>query len=323
MARAIRVGLCLPGQGSQAPGMAGGLLDLPVSREMLDEAGQAGLDLAAAVGGDGEHLRRTEIAQPALLLVEVALATLLPAELTVVAAAGHSLGEYAALVAAGAVTPRVAMRLVVERGRLMALTREGAMAALLGLDEEAAQAICAEVRTSGTDTVVVANLNAPGQVVVSGGSAGVAAASRLARERGARQVRVLNVGGAFHSPLMADAGEAFSLLLDAAPITRAAFPVVSNVDGRERCDPDELRAALRGQLVRPVQWAASVRRLTELGSEALVELGPGRVLTGLARRTVPGHPALAASSPEEVRALAERIAEVVPGGLPVGGAADG
>ncbi len=285
----MRVALTFPGQGSQAAGMAGGLLDTPLARSLLDAASQHGLDLAAALEGDDDALRPTEVAQPALLFVSTVLAEALRESggVEVVGVAGHSVGEYAALVAAGVLDPAAAMGLVIERGRAMAAMREGGMAALLGAEASLAEDVCHEVRDSGGGVVVVANLNAPGQVVLSGSREALDRAVALARERGVRRAMPLNVSGAFHSPLMAPAAERFAALLDAAGFRDAAVPVVCNVDAEAVRDAAGLRDRLRRQLTAPVLWVDCVRRLASLGAEALVEVGPGSVLTGLARRIAP------------------------------------
>ncbi len=267
--------------------MADGLTDLPIAVEMLDAAEASGLDLRKALSGDDEQLRPTEIAQPALLLVECALRSSLPDDLDVVAVAGHSVGEYAAAVAAHALEPADAMRVVIERGRAMAAMREGTMCALIGIDVDAATAVCAETQRETGEIVVVANHNAPGQLVISGSAAGVDAAAKLALTRGARRAIPLNVSGAFHSPLMAAAATAFTAVLDDVPITDPQPPVVCDVDARDVRSASDLRDRLRAQLTSPVRWIECVHRLVYLGAEMLVEVGPGSVLSGLARRIVP------------------------------------
>lgn len=296
----MRAALTFPGQGSQAAGMAAGLLDTPVARTLLDAASGRGLDLRAALGGDDGALRPTEVAQPALLFVSCVLAHALREAwgggVEVVGVAGHSVGEYAALVAAGALDPAEAMGLVVERGRAMAAMREGGMAALLGAEASLAEEVCREVRDSGAGVVVVANLNAPGQVVLSGARDALDRALALARERGVRRAMQLNVSGAFHSPLMAPAAERFATLLDGAAFLDAQVPVVCNVDAQPQRDAASLRDRLRAQLTAPVRWAECVQALVGLGADTLVEVGPGAVLTGLARRIAPDLRAMPVSS---------------------------
>jgi [acyl-carrier-protein] S-malonyltransferase len=281
-----RAALCFPGQGSQGAGMADGLFEAPLARSLLAAAAAEGLDLAAALHGSDDELRATDIAQPALLFVELVLAAALPAELDVVGVAGHSVGEYAAVSVAGAYTPEDAMRLVIQRGREMAAMTEGTMAAVIGLDAGAVAAVCDEVRAGG-DVVVVGNLNAPAQVVVSGSVDGVARASELARERGARRVVALNVSGAFHSPLMALAAERFREVIDATARHSLRIPVVCNVDGAPVRDVEDLPSRLARQLESPVRWIDCVTSLVALGADVLVEVGPGAVLSGLARRIDP------------------------------------
>jgi [acyl-carrier-protein] S-malonyltransferase len=283
--------------------MADGLADLPIAQEMLSAAAACGLDLAAALTGDDEQLRPTDIAQPALLFVECALRSTLPAGIDVVAVAGHSVGEYAAAVAAHAITPGDAMRVVIERGRAMAAMREGTMSALLSLDLETATAICAEAQRDTGEIVIVANHNAPGQLVISGSHRGVEAAAQLALARGARRVIPLNVSGAFHSPLMADAASLFSVALDSVALSDPQPPVVCNVDARAVHTAGALRERLREQLTAPVRWIECVERLVELGAETLIEVGPGSVLSGLARRIAPGVRALAVNTPDAAASL--------------------
>ena len=267
--------------------MADGLTDLPIAAQMLAAAESCDLDLSTALAGDDDHLRPTEIAQPALLFVECALRSLLPDDLDIVAVASHSVGEYAAAVAAGALQPADAMRLVIERGRAMAAMRDGTMCALIGIDVEAATAACEAAQRDTGEVVVVANHNAPGQLVVSGATAGVDAAATLALARGARRAIPLNVSGAFHSPLMSSAATRFGIALDAVAMSDPNPPVVCNVDATAVHSAAELRDRLRLQLTSPVRWIECVRRLVDLGADTLVEIGPGSVLSGLARRIAP------------------------------------
>jgi [acyl-carrier-protein] S-malonyltransferase len=295
-----RVGLVFPGQGSQAAAMGADLLEVPPAPELLEVAAASGIDLRTALLGDEEGLRPTQVSQPALLLVEAVLALQVDrdtADLEIVGVAGHSVGEYAALVVAGALTPVAAMRLVVARGLAMARMREGGMTALLGASEALAAAVCAEAAASGAGLVTVANLNGPGQVVISGETPALAAAVALARERGVRRAVPLRVSGAFHSPLMAAAADEVGRLIDGTPLVDARLPVVCNVDGAAVRDAPGLRERLRRQLVSPVRWSDCVARLVALGAEALVEVGPGNVLAGLAARISPRLRTLQADSP--------------------------
>jgi [acyl-carrier-protein] S-malonyltransferase len=276
--------------------MADGLTDLPIALEMLAAAESSGLDLRAALSGDDDHLRPTEIAQPALLFVECALRSTLPDDLDVIAVAGHSVGEYAAAVASNALTPTDAMRLVIERGKAMAAMRDGTMCALIGIDVDAAIEVCAETQRETGEIVVVANLNAPGQLVISGSTEGVAAASKRALTRGARRAIPLNVSGAFHSPLMTSAAARFETALDAVAIADPHPPVVCNVDASDVQTADALRERLRAQLTSPVRWIDCIQRLVALGADTLIEVGPGSVLSGLARRIAPDVRTISVSS---------------------------
>jgi [acyl-carrier-protein] S-malonyltransferase len=266
--------------------MATGLLDGPLAISLLAVAAAEGLDLPAALRGGDDELRPTRVAQPALVFVELVLAAALPADLEIVGLAGHSVGEYAAVSVAGAYTPEDALRMVIRRGIEMAAMTEGTMAAVIGMDAEAVEAACAEVRSSG-DIVVIANINAPGQVVISGSAGGVERAGVLARERGARRVLPLNVSGAFHSPLMAPAAARFAEVIAATPRNALRLPVACNVDGVAGEHARELPALLGRQLDSPVRWVDCVMSLIGLGAEVLIEVGPGTVLTGLARRIDP------------------------------------
>ena len=283
---------------------------------------------SAAVGRDlarllieapAEELRRPREAQ-----VSTFLASLLALEamrdagvldrLAPVAVAGHSLGEYTALVAAGVLTPEAGLALVAERGEAMqaaADARPGTMAAVLGLDAEAVEAACADARERGEE-VWPANDNVAQHVVISGTQSGVDAGGAAAKERGARRVVPIPVGGAYHTPLMAPAGERLGAALDAAAFADGAVPVVANVDAAPHTQAAEWPGLLRRQLTGQVRWRETLARLQAEGVDLLVEVGPGGVLTGLAKRGAPGARALSVSQPADVRALLteEGIAEV-------------
>ena len=268
---------------------SGGVLETQIARNLLQEASRLGVDLEAALrDGNDASLRPTEIAQPALLLVECVLHSAIPFGFDIVAVAGHSVGEYAACVAAGALSPPDAMSLVIERSRAMASMRHGTMSAFLGMSANDVGTVCDEVSRTTGEVIAVANLNGPGQVVVSGTGRAVAAAASLARERGLRRAMSLNVSGAFHSPLMTAAAATFDAALDATDLTDPRVPVVCNVDAQPAYDAVALRERLRRQLTEPVRWEDCVRSMIDLGTTRLVEVGPGKVLTGLARRIVPG-----------------------------------
>jgi [acyl-carrier-protein] S-malonyltransferase len=221
--------------------------------------------------------------------------------------AGHSLGEYTALVASGALAFEDGVRLVAERGEAMhyaAEERPGTMAAILGADDDAVEAACQ--RAEGE--VWVANYNAPGQVVIAGTAESVTAASALAKELGARKVMAMPVAGAFHTALMASARTRLRKALSDTAFTEPGTPVVANVDARVHGEPGQWPSLLSAQLCSPVRWRQTLEVLRELGASHMVEVGPGGVLTGLARRALPGTPALAVQRPEDVDELLEVVA---------------
>ncbi|MFN2433544.1 MAG: ACP S-malonyltransferase [Gemmatimonadota bacterium] len=306
---ASTLALLFPGQGSQAPGM-GRSLAAPhaAAREAFAEADEAlGFELERLMfEGPLDELTRTENAQPALLAHGVAVARVLALGGTQpAAAAGHSLGELTALVVAGALGFGDGLRIVRRRGELMAeagRSRPGTMAAVLGLSDREVEAACAEAADGGV--VVAANLNAPGQVVISGDPAAVARAGELARERGARRVVPLQVSGAFHSPLMAPAADGLRAALEGVALGEPRIPVVSNVTARATSSADEVRRRLVEQLTSPVRWHESLLQLVALGCIDFVECGPGRVLTGLARRVAGVRSCAAVGEAADAEALA-------------------
>ena len=254
---------------------------------------------------DEAALATTEFAQPALLACDVAaFRTLEAAGLAFGGAAGHSLGEFAALVAAGVLALSSAIRIVAIRGRAMleaGEARPGAMTAMLGMGADEAAALCDEAR--GGDVLLVANENSPQQSVISGSIPAIERAEALAAERKIRAVR-LNVAGAFHSPLMEPAVGPLSAAIDEAAFATPAFPIASNVTGTLVGDPEELRELAKRHVVSPVRWATCARALQAAGTDTFVEAGPGDVLTKLAKRVVPGARAVAVGSPAAAAALA-------------------
>ncbi len=268
-----------------------------------------GRDVAAGCH-DEELLATTEFVQPALLACGVAAFRVLQAEgATFLGAAGHSLGEFAALVAADVLDLADALDVVVIRGRAMQRAgeeRPGTMAALLGADVEQAVALCDDAR--GDDVLVVANENSPAQVVISGSVPAVERASSLAAERKIRAVR-LNVAGAFHSPLMEPAVAPIVERLSSIAFRAPAFPIAENVVGALVADPAELRELLGRQVVSPVRWIGCARALAAAGATTFVEAGPGDVLTKLAKRVVPEARAVAIGSPEAVGAFLSAVIE--------------
>jgi [acyl-carrier-protein] S-malonyltransferase len=294
-----------PGQGSQYAGMADPWVGHPAGRSILEEASDAmGRDIVTGCDDD-DALATTEFVQPALLACDVAAFHVLEAEgVAPVGVAGHSLGQFAALVAAGAVSLADALDLVVIRGAAMQRAgeeRPGAMTALLGVGAADAASLCDEAR--GDDELVVANENSPAQVVISGSVAAIERAETLAKERRIRAVR-LPVAGAFHSPLMEPARAPIDERIDAIGFSAPRCPVAENVTGTLVSDPDELRSLLKRHVVSPVRWASSILALGEGGAGAFLEAGPGDVLTKLMKRILPDAVALAVGSPEEARAAA-------------------
>ncbi|MBD3237295.1 MAG: ACP S-malonyltransferase [Candidatus Eisenbacteria bacterium] len=286
------IGCLFPGQGAQYVGMGRDLYDeLPVARRCLESADQI-LDLPLTrimFEGPEEALRETRNAQPAILLHSVAVWEVLrdaggvPAESEGMAA-GHSLGEYSAYVAAGSLQFADALRLVRRRGELMyaaGLERPGAMAAVLGSAPEVVRDVCAA--TEGL--VAPANFNSPSQVVISGEREAVANAGATLSERGAKRVVPLEVSGAFHSPLMASAADGLAAALAEVEIRPAAFPVYANASAEAVVEPDAIRASLVQQLLSPVLWEPTVRTLARRGAREFLEIGPGKVLRGLLRAT--------------------------------------
>ncbi len=299
------VAVLFPGQGSQYPGMADPWAGHPAGRSILEEASDAVARDVVTGCHDADALATTEFLQPALLACDVAAFRVLDAEgVAPVGVAGHSLGQFAALVAADVCSLADALDLVVIRGVAMQRAgeeRPGAMSALLGVGAEDASSLCDEVR--GDDALMVANENSPVQVVISGSVAAIERAEAIARERRIRAVR-LAVAGAFHSPLMEPARAAIDERIDAIAFSAPRCPVAENVAGALVSDPVELRSLLKRHVVSPVRWESSIRALGGAGAGAFLEAGPGDVLTKLMKRIVPDAAARAVGTPEEARAAA-------------------
>ena len=285
----MKLAFLFPGQGAQKVGMGQALAAAHTeARAAFETADRVlGIPLSRLCWeGPLEELTRSVNAQPALLTHSVAAWRLMRAAgLKPSWVAGHSLGEYSAGVAAGALDFESALRLTRARGELMyqaGLDRPGTMAAILGLTSEQVESVCREAAATGV--VVAANYNAPGQVVISGEPPALERACALALERGARRAIRLEVSGAFHSPLMASAARELESALEAAPIQDAECPIVANVSAEPVTRAAEIRLALAAQLLGAVRWEASMRRLIGEGA-AFVELGSGTVLRGLLRST--------------------------------------
>ncbi len=308
----MSVAFVFPGQGSQSVGMAMALgAALPEARAALAEADEAlGRPVTKLLAeGPEAELRVTWNTQPAILAASVAcLRAVRAATATApVAAAGHSLGEYSALVAAGALPYADALRVVEQRGRFMQEAvplGTGSMAAILGLDVADVAPLCAQVSRPGR-VVEVANDNSPGQVVISGHVEAVEEAGRLAKEAGAKRAVPLAVSAPFHCSLMVPAGERLARALGDVSLADPAFPVVANVDGRPYPDRGAVLPGLVAQVSRPVRWQECVRALGALGVTRFVEVGPGKVLTGLVRRIAPDAEVANVEDPASLDALAK------------------
>lgn len=284
-----RVAFMFPGQGSQTVGMGKVFYDqYPEIQALYEDADKAlGFSLSDLMfNGPEETLTLTENAQPALLLSSIAIHTLLiKEEIQPVMTVGHSLGEYSALVAAGALSLEDALPLVNTRGRLMEEAYpagKGAMAAVLGMKQEDIETVLQEL--SGDEIVDIANLNCPGQIVISGTKAGIDEATAKLKESGAKRVLPLNVSGPFHSRLMKSANEQFARKLDEVKITEASVPVYANVTAAPVTDNDEIKELLLKQLYSPVRFEESIRHMLNEGVDAFVEVGNGKVLSGLVRK---------------------------------------
>ncbi|HEV3277546.1 MAG TPA: ACP S-malonyltransferase [Terriglobia bacterium] len=284
-----KIAFLFPGQGSQYPGMGRDLADnFTTARQVFDEADRAlGFPLSKlCFEGPAEELQLTANTQPAILAVSSAAAAVLSEKgVTPAYVAGHSLGEYSALVAAGSLGLAEAVRLVRKRGQYMQEAVPpgvGAMAALLGMEPAAVDAVCAEAAQG--EVVSAANLNSPGQIVIAGHASAVQRAVDLARTRGAKRAILLNVSAPFHCALMKPAADRLALDLDAARILAPAFPLVNNAGAQPVRSADAVRDGLKRQVTAPVRWTESMNELLAEGVDLLVEVGPGKVLSGLMRQ---------------------------------------
>jgi [acyl-carrier-protein] S-malonyltransferase len=307
--------LLFPGQGSQKPGMARDLADAhPAARQVLDATDAAlGAPLSRLMfEGPAEELTLTHNAQPALLAHGAAVWAVVRDRLAgrVRAAAGHSLGEFTAHHAAGALSLEAAVRLVRRRGELMYETgvqRPGAMAAILGDMDRSIEAVC-EQASREAGLCVPANYNSPGQVVISGDASGVERGMALCKEAGAKRAVALNVSGAFHSPLMEPAVAGLAEALEASGLGAPAFPVYANVDASPVREAGRGRDLLLRQLTSPVRWIQVVEALAAAHPDALfVEMGPGSVLVGLVKKIAPQVQSLACGTVADIDALLARV----------------
>jgi len=305
------IAFVFPGQASQRAGMAAELLEREVvAREVFARAGEVlGLDLAAVcTTGNDELLNRTDITQPALLTTCVAWYEVVRDRgITPTMAAGHSLGEFCAWVAAGAVEFEPCLRLVRRRGELMeeaATRRPGGMLAVIGLAEDDVAAICE--KATGEGVIVAANFNAPGQVVVSGEPAALDKAAELVKAARGRAIP-LRVSGAFHSPLMDDAAHEFSRLVAALPVQAPQFPVFVNVTADAVTDSESVRGAMSAQMISPVRWTTSIHRMAAQGAPLFAEIGPGSVLTKLIQRISADARCLSVGSADELDTFLQEV----------------
>lgn len=284
-----KIAFIYPGQGSQAIGMGETFLADEKSREYFNDADEAlGVNLSQLMlEGPQENLTLTYHAQPALLTVSAMITERLNrAGIKPDYTAGHSLGEYSALVASGVLPFEKAVDIVHKRGLFMneaVPAGEGAMAAILGMDSETLEKVTNEV-TDSTGVVQLANLNCPGQIVISGTKAGVEAACALAKERGAKRAIPLDVSGPFHSELMRPASQDLAQVLSNAFLEDAEIPVVTNVTAKSETHASQFQELLVRQLYSPVLWEQSVREMIDLGVTVFVEVGPGKVLSGLVKK---------------------------------------
>jgi [acyl-carrier-protein] S-malonyltransferase len=308
------IAFLFPGQGSQKVGMGRALAAAyPEARAVYQEADAAlGLPLSRlCFEGPEEELTLTAHAQPAILATSVAALRALErtSDRRPGVVAGHSLGEYSALVAAGALRLADAVRLVHLRGKLMqeaVPAGAGAMAAILGLSAEEVEAACAAVRAELGGVVSPANLNGGGQVVIAGGKAAVDRAMALCKERGAKRALPLAVSAPFHCALMQPAADRLAAALAEVEISRPAVPVVTNVEARPTQDPAAVRRLLALQVTAPVRWEESFQQLVAMGATEALEVGAGNVLAGLGKRIDPALPVRAAGDPESIAALSRK-----------------
>ncbi len=281
-----------PGQGSQFSGMGRDLYEQhPAAKRLMDQANDIlGFSLTDTMfTGSDEDLRRTDVTQPAIFLHSVALAAVLP-DFRPDMVAGHSLGEFSALVAAKVLRFEDALQLVARRAQAMQAAcqeQPGTMAAILGLDDDTTARICQEITAAGEGVVVAANYNCPGQLVVSGSQRGIELACEQLKAAGAKRALPLPVGGAFHSPLMQSAEAALAEAIAKTTFAAGICPVYQNVDAAPHTDPDEIRENLVRQLTAPVRWTQSVQRMVQDGATEFVECGPGKVLQGLVKKIAP------------------------------------
>lgn len=272
-----------PGQGAQYTGMGQDLYNnSPIARELFEKANEIlGFEITKIMfEGSADELKQTKVTQPAIFLHSVILSKVLGDKFQPEMTAGHSLGEFSALVAAGALSFEDGLKLVSKRAQAMQKACEAqpsTMAAIVGLADEIVEQVCAEVE----GIVVAANYNCPGQLVISGAIEAVNQACELLKAKGAKRALILPVGGAFHSPLMEPAREELAAAIEATNIHKPICPVFQNVDAKPQTDPQRIKQNLIAQLTGPVRWTQTVKNMVAEGATSFTELGPGKVLQGL------------------------------------------
>jgi len=279
-----------PGQGSQSVGMGQSHYeDNEKFASYVDRANEVlGFDLKQIMfEGPEEKLKQTEFTQPAIFLHSIALFNTLDATPDMVA--GHSLGEFSALVACGAIAFEDALKIVRRRGELMQKAGEnnpGTMAAVIGMDDEVVERICKQATQEVGKEVIAANFNCPGQVVISGDEEAIDKAVALLKQEGCRLAKKLPVSGAFHSSLMQPAYDGLKESLEKLDISKPNCPIYSNYTAEPTTDPEEIRSNVLHQLLNPVRWTQTLQNMHENGADTFVEVGPGKVLQGLVKRTL-------------------------------------
>jgi len=309
----VKLAFVFPGQGSQYIGMGRALaIRFSSAQKAFDSAGKVlGFDVSSVCWEDPDRLCRTEYTQPAVLAVEIAcLAVLADLGVSPAVVAGHSLGEYAALVAAGSLDAADALRLVRSRGEItgkVASRVDGGMAAILGMDRGSLEELLAAAGAEGV--IAVSNYNCPGQVVVSGEAPAIDEVLEVAPSLGAKRARRLAVAGPFHCPMMETAAREFEPLVARVDIGAPLVPVISNYDARAHTGSEAIAGNLVRQLCNPVRWEESVARISTEGVDLFVEVGPGTVLSGLVRRCLPGSATISVEDPDSFAGLLNLLEE--------------